>query len=60
MQNKIAFIVIAVILLQFVYSVAKSAKDRFNSGNTYINGTAYVRGLIAIVLLVLLIVFIMI
>lgn len=60
MQNKIAFIIITVILMQFVYSIAKSAKDRYNSGNTYIKGTAYIRGLITIVLLVLLIVFMMI
>lgn len=57
MLNKIAVLIIAVVLMQLIYFLLKSTKDRVVNGNTRFKSTEYVRGYILLVLLALLIFF---
>lgn len=57
MQNKILVIFVAVVLMQLIYFLVKSTKDRFVGGNPFLKGTAYVRGYIVLLLLVLFLIF---
>jgi len=60
MQNKILAIIFMVVVMQLIYFVIKSSKDKLNSGNTYLKGREFVRGFIVIILLVLLLIFMLI
>lgn len=57
MVYKVFVLIVAVVLMQLVYFLIKSAKDRAISGNTCLKSTAYVRGFILLVLLSLLLFF---
>jgi hypothetical protein len=57
MVYKVAMLILAVVLMQLVYFLIKSAKDRALSGNTQLKSTAYVRGFILLGLLLLLLFF---
>lgn len=57
MVYKVFVLIVAVVLMQLVYFLLKSAKDRAVSGNVHLKSMAYVRGLIVLVLLSLLLFF---
>jgi hypothetical protein len=57
MVYKVFVLIVAVVLMQLVYFLIKSAKDRALSGNIQLKSTAYIRGFILLVLLSLLLFF---
>lgn len=57
MLNKFLAILFAVVLFQVVYFLVKSMKDRYRSGNILFLGKEYIRGYIAIALLLVLLLF---
>ncbi|PZR19140.1 MAG: hypothetical protein DI539_14965 [Flavobacterium psychrophilum] len=57
MLNKVALLIVAVVLMQLVYFVLKSAKDRANGGDNHFKGVAYVRGCMLLILFIALLFF---
>lgn len=57
MQNKILAIFFAVVVMQLLYFLIKSTKDKLHNGNTFLRGREYIRGVVVIVLLVILLIF---
>lgn len=57
MQNKILAIFFAVVVMQLLYFLIKSTKNRLYSGNTFLKGREYIRGIIVFVLLAILLIF---
>ncbi len=57
MLNKVLVLFFAIVIIQLIYFLVKSTKDRLNSGNMFLKSKEYIRGYIMVVLLVLLIVF---
>jgi hypothetical protein len=57
MLYKILVLFLAVVVMQLVYFLVKSTKDRLHSGNTFLKSREYVRGYILIGLLLLLLIF---
>lgn len=57
MVYKVLVFIFAVVVMQLIYFLIKSTKDRLRSGNTFLKSTEFVRGYILIALLVLLLIF---
>ncbi|MHA3788801.1 hypothetical protein ACX0HA_11360 [Flavobacterium hauense] len=50
-------LILAVVVMQLIYFLVKSTKDRLRGGNTFLKSTEYVRGYILIALLIVLLLF---
>ncbi|ALM50354.1 hypothetical protein AMR72_16575 [Flavobacterium psychrophilum] len=57
MQNKILFMLLAVVFMQLIYFLVKSTKDRYKKNPLSIRGAASVRAYIVMILLILLFIF---
>lgn len=57
MLNKILILFLAVVVMQLIYFLVKSTKDRFRGGNTFLKSRQYLRGYILIILFILLFIF---
>lgn len=57
MLYKILVLFLAVVVMQLVYFLAKSTKDRFLRGDTFLKSRQYLRGYILMALLLLLLFF---
>ena len=60
MQNKILAIIFAVAVMQLIYFLIKSTKDKLNGGSLFLKGRAHIRAFIAILLLIALVFFMLI
>lgn|GEM_PF-5006972 len=53
MQNKILFMLLAVVIMQLIYFLVKSAKDRFRQNPMSLKRSASIRAYIVIIALLL-------
>jgi len=57
MQNKILFMLLAVVIMQLIYFLVKSTKDRFRQNPMSLKRSASIRAYIVIALLLILLIF---